>query len=600
MPSPAVKVSPGLLARRLPRRLLRRRSLTALAWAISTHCYKRNIRRQDERRGYTYADWIRTVEQPRLNQALAARPAARVQVGLVIAAHDLDQDALEQTLSSLAPQDIDWQLVFLLPSKAACRQAGWFRAVLAGSQNTRLLTLPDDFDPPLWSAFAGQMPGDWLLAVEPGTRMAPAWGSLLRQQIARTPGAAVVYWDEDQLDARGRRSSPLFKPDWSPEQMLSLDYICRAAFQTAHLLACPARAAPGGLLDAALSAAEVAHIPHVLAHRPFAAVRRQAEQQEQYARGLQAHLRRRGLQQVTVERRSGIIRAGWQSEQPLVSIIIPTRDHLEDIRRCLSGLLENTAYPRTEILLMDDHSRDPAVLAYYQQVLAANACVTLVQNPQVFNYSRVNNHGSRLARGGLLLFLNNDIEVVQPHWLSELVRWVLLPGVGMAGPKLIYPGGEVQHAGVVVGMTGHANHVCQGSYPPTEPLFHVDWYRNVSAVTGACMLVRRQVFEQLGGFDESLPLVFNDVELCQRVLGAGQRIAYVPSACLVHREGRTRGDAIPAADMRAAAQRLAERVALGDPYYSPNLSLAVAWPTFRRASDPDALAQLNAVVRFAG
>jgi GT2 family glycosyltransferase len=284
-----------------------------------------------------------------------------------------------------------------------------------------------------------------------------------------------------------------------------------------------------------------------------------------------------------------------------VSIIIPTRNNLEYLRRCLTSLLEKTRYPRYEIVLMDDHSSDPDVLDYYQALLSAHDCVSLHHNQQAFNYSRVNNHGARQARGSLLLFLNNDVEILTEDWLEDLVRWVLLPGVGMAGAKLLYPDGLIQHAGIVVGMTGHANHVFAGDCPsPNQLVYSADWYRNVSAVTGACMLVRRAVFEQVGGFDEDLSLVFNDVELCQRVLRAGQRIVYTPAACLIHYEGRSRARYIPPANIRLGAELLADAVARGDPYYSPNLSLAVHWPTFRRANDPQPLWQMKAIVRYKG
>ena len=176
-----------------PYRLLRRRSLPALAWVIATHWYKRKIRRQDERRSYTYADWIRTVEQPRLLQARNGAPAARLQVGVVIAALDLAQPDLQETLASLEPQDLDWHLVCLLPEQAACRGLEGFHALQAGLPNITVITADAGFHPVQWAAYADRMPGDWLLSIAPGTRMARSWGDLLCRQIAQSPSAEIVY-----------------------------------------------------------------------------------------------------------------------------------------------------------------------------------------------------------------------------------------------------------------------------------------------------------------------------------------------------------------------------------------------------------------------
>ena len=590
-----------MYSHRQGRPLVRRRSLLAVAWTLSTYCYKQCIRWQDRYGRYSYAAWIRTVEHGLLKRAQSRAAGAELSVGVVIAGGDVTQAAAEKTLRSLFQQELDWQIVFLLPAFASCRQAGWFQALM-GSGRVSVMTVSVDFTADQWPLYAAQLPGDWLVLLEAGTQLAPVWGHLLRGQAAQTPLADVIYWDEDQVGERGQRIRPFFKPDWSPELLYSLNYLRTAAFRKAHLLACPERAASGWTFEAAAAARLVAHLPFVLEHHPRLLPEQSTLELVQHAHGVQAHLERCGYRQVAVGvNENGLLRARWQGDQPLVSIIIPTRNNLDYIRRCLKSLLEKTRYPRLEILLMDDHSSDPGVLAYYQEVLSVHACVHLHHNQEAFNYSRVNNQGARLARGDLLLFLNNDVEILTEDWLDELVRWVQLPGVGMAGARLLYPDGLIQHAGIVIGMTGHANHVFAGDCPPqNELVYSVDWYRNVSAVTGACMLVRRAVFEQLGGFNEALSLVFNDVELGQRLLRAGQRIVYTPEARLIHYEGRSRARYIPPENIRLGAELLAERVASGDPYYSPNLSLAVHWPTFRRASDPQPIKQLKAIVRFKG
>jgi GT2 family glycosyltransferase len=340
----------------------------------------------------------------------------------------------------------------------------------------------------------------------------------------------------------------------------------------------------------------------VLQHRAPGDAGQQAARLARHAAVVRAYLTQRGEAEIAVEPRGDSLRVSWQMAQPLVSIIIPTKNNLHYLRRCITTLLEKTDYPRCEIVLMDDHSTDPAVQAYYTELRGQVANLRIVENePGSFNYSRVNNLGARQAGGELLLFLNNDVEILTPDWLSELVRWVQEPGVGMAGARLLYPDGAIQHAGIVIGMTGHANHVFAGKVPVQRgPFLTPDTLRNVSAVTGACMLVRRTVFEQVGGFNEELSLVFNDVELCLRVINSGWRVVYAPAAALIHYEGRSRARYIPPANIRLGAALLRAAIRAGDRYYNPNLSDEVNWPTLRRASQPGRLWMLDQIVRYKG
>jgi O-antigen biosynthesis protein len=252
-------------------------------------------------------------------------------------------------------------------------------------------------------------------------------------------------------------------------------------------------------------------------------------------------------------------------------------------------------------LLMDDHSNDLDVLAYYKELKSKYSNINVHDNQGEFNYSRVNNEGARLAKGDLLLFLNNDVEFISDVWLHEMVRWALLPNVGIVGAKLFYPDGSIQHAGIVLGMTGHAGHVFAGSAQIQSDIFiSPDCYRNVSAVTGACMLVRREVFERIGGFDENLALVFNDVEICLRARGNGFRTVFTPAAQIIHYEGRSRSRYIPGHDISLGANLLWKDIEVGDPYYNPNLSLSVNWPTFRRINEVSALHRLKKIVQYKG
>jgi len=212
----------------------------------------------------------------------------------------------------------------------------------------------------------------------------------------------------------------------------------------------------------------------------------------------------------------------------------------------------------------------------------------------------VNNLGARQARGGFFVFLNNDVEVEAADWLNELVRWGCLPEIGIVGGKLLYPGGTIQHAGIVIGMEGHASHVFSGMPDGAAgPFGSTDWYRDVSAVTGACLAMRRDVFEQIGGFDERLVIAFGDVEICQRAIHAGYRVLYSPFARLIHYEGKTRANFIPEEDIRIGFEALKDAVRIGDPYYNPNLSHSVRAPTLRRPWEEDPSARLKEIAAMA-
>jgi GT2 family glycosyltransferase len=190
--------------------------------------------------------------------------------------------------------------------------------------------------------------------------------------------------------------------------------------------------------------------------------------------------------------------------------------------------------------------------------------------------------------------------VIDPCWLDELVQWAERREIGAVGAKLLYPDGTIQHAGIVVGMEGHGSHVFMGQREGYTGLFgSVDWYRDVSAITGACLMMRREVFEKIGAFDEDYLLVFNDIEICVRVLAHGYRVVYNPFARLIHYEGKSRGRYIPPDDIRLGYEHLKDIVAQGDSYYNPNLSYAVRVPTLRRTWEEDRLQRLETIARLA-
>jgi GT2 family glycosyltransferase/SAM-dependent methyltransferase len=436
--------------------------------------------------------------------------------------------------------------------------------------------------------------GEFVMLLDHDDLLAPNHMYEVAAALNRRPEADLLYYDEDKVSEDGRvRSEPLFKPQqWSPEQLLSANYLMHSVIRRALIVQV------GGfdpstdgtqdwdlLLRCVEHTDRIQHIPRVLYHWRQMAGSASADYNakawvfEVQTRVVADHLRRRGLDQARAFFAApGFLRAAWPIRGGRVSIIIPTRDNTQYLRRCLKSILQFTTYPDYEIILVDNDSKAPDTLKYYRQ-LAAEPRVRIVPLGSSFNYSAANNLGARHAAGEFLLFLNNDVEALESDWLEELVRWAERPEVGAVGAKLLYPDGMVQHAGVVIGMEGHSSHIFWGAAERySGPFGSVDWYRNYSAVTGACMLMRREVFERAGGFDEGYRLVFSDVEICLRIEALGYRNVYTPFARLRHHEGRSRAQFIPPEDIRRGYAHMRQLVEAGDPHYNPNLSYGGRMP----------------------
>ena len=400
--------------------------------------------------------------------------------------------------------------------------------------------------------------------------------------------ADIVYSDEDWLSEAERREDPLFKPDWGPDLLLSTNYLERfgiykrkAVDEVGGFLAA---AGHGEVYDLVLRLTEhtdrIAHVPKVLYHsrrRPTTAdavVARHAANRDE-ARALMAALRRRGISGRTTPL---FTRKGPRCyatrldlrQRPLVSIIIPTRDKRALLETTIESIRSRTDYDRYEIIVIDNQSTDADAVRYLASL--PPRCQVHQWNER-FNYSAINNAGAQHARGEQLLFLNNDVEVIQPDWLTAMLEHAQRPEVGAVGARLLYGDGRIQHAGVVVGINRVAANAFR-SWPgqPIGNLRLADLTRNCSAVTGACMMVPRRIFDEVGGFDSNLRVVLNDVDLCLRIRQRGYLVVYTPHALLYHYEGSSRGRLHPPPDERVFEERWKDFLDRGDPYYNPNLS----------------------------
>ena len=264
---------------------------------------------------------------------------------------------------------------------------------------------------------------------------------------------------------------------------------------------------------------------------------------------------------------------------PLVSIVICTRDHEALLRRAVESIRSLSTYPHYELVIVDNGSRDPQAVAYLAS-LASQPGIQVIRDDSPFNYSRLNNTAVTHCRGEVLCLLNDDIEVITPNWLEEMVAFAIKPDVGAVGARLWYPDGTLQHGGVIIGAGGVAGHA-HLRLPKGSPGYfgRAVLQQELSAVTGACLMVRRTVFAEVGGLDEQIAVAFNDIDFCLRLRGAGYRNIWTPFAELIHHESASRGpedNPEKIARFQREVRLMHERwgdVLAGDPYYNPNLSM---------------------------
>ena len=410
--------------------------------------------------------------------------------------------------------------------------------------------------------------------------------------------ADIVYTDEDKISADGKHLfGPHFKPDFDMIRLCANNYICHIFAVRKSVLS------RTGLLRSEFDGAQdhdlilrcceqtdrIAHIPRALYHwRTHTASTAADLSIKEYAldagrRAVQEHFRRLGMAAET--ELSGT--RGWFRNRleikgaPLVSIIIPTRDHLPDLKKCVNSVLGKSTWQNLEILVVDNGSREPETLQWLKALQKKEDRVRILQWNRPFNYSAVNNFAASGAEGEYFLFLNNDTEVITPSWIEEMLMYAQSPDVGAVGAKLFYPDGTIQHAGVVLGMGGTAGHIyCRGSGEEPGYMGRLISAAQVCAVTAACMLVRRECFERCGGFEERLAVAFNDIDLCMKLRKEGRKIVFTPFAQLIHYESKSRGlEDTPEKQLRFAREteifreRWKKELAAGDPFYNPNLSL---------------------------
>jgi len=587
-------------------------SIKAITWKFKTAAIKSWVRLQDRYGWYSYADWMRKIEANAINmsdwQSNKDKTAQQISFTIIIPYGPGDDGDLARTLASVISQTFPyWKILLLTQSSESPAPLGAIKlrdARIASWEIKRCAAGKNPYQDILDGADLG---GGYICRLLPGDTLSPHALFEIAQTLMKKPEIDILYTDEDQLGRDGTcRKNPLFKPDWSPELLFSYNYLDRA-FIRAQLLTKVAYLSKAeevyeDLIYRSVEAAEcINHVPLVVVHTGRARNSIHATPSaEQHLRSVSDHAKRIGIHDhpQVLYTAEGITHLTWPIEEKKVAIIIPTRDKPDYLRRCLRSLMDTTTYNDYTITLVDSESRDPETLRYYKE-LKKNPQISIVELQGEFNFSAALNFGAQHTKEDFLIFLNNDVEIIQSSWLEEMVRWSNIPDIGIVGGKLLYPDGKIQHAGIIMGMEGHASHIFGGAEDGVNgPFGSVNWYRNYSAVTAACMGMRREVYEQIGGFDEEYKLVFNDVEICLRAINAGYRVVYTPFAQLIHHEGGTRGHFIPAEDIHLGYEHMKDIVAQGDPYFNPNISHTVRIPTLKRPFEETSTERLKNIVKY--
>lgn len=418
------------------------------------------------------------------------------------------------------------------------------------------------------------------------------------QALNEKPETEVLYSDEDKMSIKGNKFfMPHFKPDFNLDLLCTVNYICHLFVVKKELLGKVGLLRPefDGAQDydfifRCVEATEhIYHIPKILYHwRSHEDSTAENPESKMYAfdagqKAIEAHFQRIGVKaEVYKGEYLGLYRTRYIREyDPLISIIIPNKDHIEDLERCISSIEQKSTYGNYEYIIVENNSTEEKTFEYYKELEKRNSKVRVVYWDGVFNYSEINNYGISYAKGEYLLLLNNDTEIINDDWMEELLGYCMRPDVGIVGARLYYEDDTVQHAGVVLGFGGIAGH-CFVQQPRgnTGYCHRIICAQNYSAVTAACMMVKREAFDKVGGLSPDLAVAFNDIDFCLKVRDAGYLVVYNPYVELYHYESKSRGLEDTPEKRERFAREIAtleshwpEIFAKPDPYYNPNLTL---------------------------
>lgn len=408
----------------------------------------------------------------------------------------------------------------------------------------------------------------------------------------------IVYTDEDKITMEGKNYfEPNFKPDFSWDYLRSSNYICHIFVVRKSIMDKIGgfRSKYDGAQDFDLilrcceQAKDILHVPKVLYHwRSHPASTAENPESKMYAyeagkKALEKHYERTGIAaDVSMTKIFGRYRTTYHlQKEDLISVIIPNKDHIDDLKLCLDSMYERTSYKNFEVIIVENNSTEKETFVYYEQIQMKYKNLRMITWKDEFNYAAINNYAVKEANGNYLLFLNNDVEILSENWMEEMLGYCQREDVGAVGARLYFPDDTIQHAGVIIGMGGIAGHIFSGT-PRVEYGYQARLVsaQNLSAVTAACMMVKKSVFDAVDGFDETYKVAFNDVDLCMKIRTLNKLIVYTPYAELYHYESKSRGseDTIEKqsrfiGEVKNFENKWGDILEKGDPYYNPNMSL---------------------------
>jgi GT2 family glycosyltransferase len=521
--------------------------------------------------------------------SLAGRPIVSLIVEIDCPDSSLLRNTVESVLAQINPH---WELWLLGSEGLPIEFMTWIQRVMHRDSRVRMqpraadCTAADEFNRVL-----GLAQGDFVAKLGQHDLLSEKALFIAAIEFANHPQAEVIYTDHDCVDHAGVRSAPSFKPDWNPDLLLSTDYVAGLALlRRAEVVAC------GGYRNGFQGAEHYDLLLRIADRKSDSAIRHIA--QVLYSvRGLEGavepgHTAGRRVLEIHLGSQGAVVVPGpapgcyrvihpLPVPAPLVSIIVPTRDRLDILRACIESVVTKTDYPSWELIVVDNQSEERATLAYLANLERRDDRCRVLPYDKPFNYSAINNFAVRHARGQVVVLLNNDVEVITQGWLTELVAHAVRPGVGAVGAKLLYEDETIQHAGVVLGIGGIAGHVHRFLGKDSPGYGHrAVLVQNLSAVTGACLVVRKALYEEVGGLNEvDLVVALNDVDFCLKLAKAGYRNVFTPYAQLYHHESLSRGrDDTPqkhAVFLRESSymKRVWASWLTRDPAYNPNLTL---------------------------
>ncbi|WP_454692332.1 glycosyltransferase family 2 protein [Achromobacter aloeverae] len=561
-----------------------------------------------------YAEWVRRYDtltdetRAALRESLAGLPQPLISVLMPV--YNPDPAWLEAAIESVRAQIYtNWELC--IADDASTNESVKSLLHRYAALDTRIKVVFRETNGHISAASNSALElahGEWITLFDHDdllTEHALFW---IAHAMAAHPDAKLIYSDEDKVDEQGNRFEPHFKPDWNYALFLSYNMISHlGAYRTQMVRALGGfRTGFEGAQDydlalrcvETLQPRQIVHVPRVLYHwRVHKDSTAMAGDSKPYAliageKALNEHFKRTGVDATAALQPRGYYRTRYAlpAQPPLVSLIIPTRNGEDLVRQCIRSIRDKTEYQNYEIILVDNGSDNPSALRYFDE-LATTDGVRVIRDDRPFNYSALNNNAVAHARGEFVALINNDIEVISPGWLGEMMSIALQPGVGAVGARLLYPSGGLQHGGVILGLGGVAGH--SHKHFPRD---HVGYFfrailtQDLSAVTAACLVVRKSIYEAVGGLEEkALTVAFNDVDFCVRVREAGYRNVYASYAELYHHESVSRGhedSPEKVARFQSEVGYMISRwteVLSSDPAYSPNLTqdfedFSYAWP----------------------